>query len=254
MHGATTRVKTLAELQKKFGWDLHGEVKKCEPKDNDLTPESMGGSSVTFRLPWGPRSPPGSADAFRREDRRPLARRARVRRRTLPRVLLAGGRRRLQRASFQRQFSRHDLRPALAARQFQWLRLGREPWRVLVRGRRGQVRRSQGKDREGAQPRRVQFRQSLAGDGRRQARGHARRRGLLVDALDGRLSGREDHGILQDVRQGHRGHGRGHAGGLRAVHQRHGPADDPRVHRRQRRRRHAAPSRAHQGHVRLGRK
>ena len=54
MHGATTRVKTLAELQKKFGWELHGEVKKCDPKENDLTPESMGGSTVTFRLPWGP--------------------------------------------------------------------------------------------------------------------------------------------------------------------------------------------------------
>ena len=56
MHGATTRIKTLAELQKKFGWELHGEVKTCDPKDNDLTPESMGGSTVTFRLPWGPRA------------------------------------------------------------------------------------------------------------------------------------------------------------------------------------------------------
>ncbi len=56
MHGATTRIKTLDELQKKFGWDLHGEVRKCAPQDNDLTPESMGGSTVTFRLPWGPRA------------------------------------------------------------------------------------------------------------------------------------------------------------------------------------------------------
>ena len=56
MHGATTRIKKLEELQNKFGWDLHGEVKKCEPKDNDLMPESMGGSTVTFRLPWGPRA------------------------------------------------------------------------------------------------------------------------------------------------------------------------------------------------------
>ncbi len=55
-HGTTTRIKTLEELQQKFGWDLHGEVKKCDPKDNDLTPESMGGSTVTFRLPWGPRA------------------------------------------------------------------------------------------------------------------------------------------------------------------------------------------------------
>ena len=56
MHGATTRIKTLEELQNKFGWELHSDVKKCEPKDNDLTPESMGGSTVTFRLPWGPRA------------------------------------------------------------------------------------------------------------------------------------------------------------------------------------------------------
>jgi hypothetical protein len=48
--------KSLEEVQKKFGFDLHGEVKFCEPKDNDLTPESMGGSTVTFRVPWGPRS------------------------------------------------------------------------------------------------------------------------------------------------------------------------------------------------------
>ena len=48
--------KTLEEVQKKFGFDLHGEVKVCEPKDNDLTPESMGGSTVTFRVPWGPNS------------------------------------------------------------------------------------------------------------------------------------------------------------------------------------------------------
>ena len=56
MHGTTTRIKTIEELRQKFGWDLHGEVKKCDPKDNDLTPETMGGSTVTFRLPWGPRA------------------------------------------------------------------------------------------------------------------------------------------------------------------------------------------------------
>ena len=42
-----------------------------------------------------------------------------------------------------------------------------------------------------AQSGRVQRGQPLAGDGRRQARGHARLRGLLVDALDGRLPGRK---------------------------------------------------------------
>ena len=55
-HGATTRIKTLEELQQRFGWDLHGEVQTCAPKDNDLTPEAMGGSTVTFRVPWGPRA------------------------------------------------------------------------------------------------------------------------------------------------------------------------------------------------------
>ena len=55
-HGATTRIKTLEELQQRFGWDLHGEVKTCVPKDNDLTPEAMGGSTVTCRVPWGPRT------------------------------------------------------------------------------------------------------------------------------------------------------------------------------------------------------
>jgi hypothetical protein len=54
--GKTGILKSLEELQNKYGFDLHGEVKFCEPKDNDLTPESMGGSTVTFRLPWGPRA------------------------------------------------------------------------------------------------------------------------------------------------------------------------------------------------------
>ncbi len=54
--GNTGIITSLEELQKKYGFDLHGEVKFCEPKDNDLTPESMGGSTVTFRIPWGPNS------------------------------------------------------------------------------------------------------------------------------------------------------------------------------------------------------
>ncbi len=54
--GKTGIYKTLEEVQKKYGFDLHGEVKFCAAKDNDLTPESMGGSTVTFRIPWGPNS------------------------------------------------------------------------------------------------------------------------------------------------------------------------------------------------------
>lgn len=52
--GKTGKIKTLEDFQRKYGFDLHGEVKSCDPKDNDLTPEAMGGSTVTFRLPWGP--------------------------------------------------------------------------------------------------------------------------------------------------------------------------------------------------------
>ena len=63
-----TFCRTLEEIQQKYGWDLHGELKtagkdymievnskETEDKNIDLTPESMGGSTVTFRLPWGKR-------------------------------------------------------------------------------------------------------------------------------------------------------------------------------------------------------
>jgi hypothetical protein len=53
-HGCT--FKTLAEIQNRFGWDLHGEVKVYDRQHNDLTPEAMGGSAVTCRVPWGPLS------------------------------------------------------------------------------------------------------------------------------------------------------------------------------------------------------
>jgi len=52
----TTICKTLEEIQENYGWDLHGELKWCKPQDNDLTPGSMGGTTVTFRVPWGPRN------------------------------------------------------------------------------------------------------------------------------------------------------------------------------------------------------
>ncbi len=54
--GKSRKYKSIEEVRQKFGWGLHDEVKFCAPKDNDLTPEAMGGSTVTFRLPWGPRS------------------------------------------------------------------------------------------------------------------------------------------------------------------------------------------------------
>ena len=233
MHGATTRIKTLGELQKKFGWDLHGEVRKCDPKDNDLTPEAMGGSTVTFRLPWGPRA----------HLARPMLADAKIDGRWPAVPEYAGGR---FPAFFWRvadgdcnECTFNGTYPDMTS-DVLWrpdssngLRLGRQSRSLLVRRRGRQVRRSQGTHREGAQSGRVQLGQPLAGDGRRQARGDARLRGLLVDALDGCLPGRQDHDFLQDVRQEHRSHRQGHARGLRAVHQRHGPADDPRVHRRQ---------------------
>ena len=48
--------KTFEDVQKTYGWDLHGDLNTWKLQDNDLTPESMGGTSVTFRVPWGPRS------------------------------------------------------------------------------------------------------------------------------------------------------------------------------------------------------
>lgn len=54
--GKSQKYSTIEEVREKFGWGLNDEVKFCDPKDNDLTPESMGGSTVTFRVPWGPKS------------------------------------------------------------------------------------------------------------------------------------------------------------------------------------------------------
>ena len=56
LNDAGTKYKTLEEVRAKFGWEIHGECKPYDPDHNDLTPESMGGSTVTFRLPWGPRT------------------------------------------------------------------------------------------------------------------------------------------------------------------------------------------------------
>ena len=48
--------KSIEDIRKIYGWEMHGEVKTYDPKNNDLTPEAMGGSSVTYRIPWGKRS------------------------------------------------------------------------------------------------------------------------------------------------------------------------------------------------------
>jgi hypothetical protein len=56
LNDAGTKYKTLAEVRARFGWELHGDCKPYDPDHNDLTPESMGGSTATFRLPWGPKT------------------------------------------------------------------------------------------------------------------------------------------------------------------------------------------------------
>jgi hypothetical protein len=56
LNDAGTKYKTIEDVRAKYGWELHGEGKPYDPDHNDLTPEAMGGSVVTFRVPWGPRS------------------------------------------------------------------------------------------------------------------------------------------------------------------------------------------------------
>ena len=54
--GSARQVKRIEDIRKIYGWEFHGEVKPYDPKDNDLTPEAMGGSTVTYRIPWGKRT------------------------------------------------------------------------------------------------------------------------------------------------------------------------------------------------------
>ena len=56
MNDAGTMVRTLEEVRSTYGWEKHGDIGTYNKDKNDLTPESMGGSTVTFRVPWGPKS------------------------------------------------------------------------------------------------------------------------------------------------------------------------------------------------------
>ena len=47
------RCKTIEDERKTLGWDLHGDAKFYDPKNNDLTPESLGAGTVTVRTPVG---------------------------------------------------------------------------------------------------------------------------------------------------------------------------------------------------------
>ena len=56
--GGAKKCKTLEEIRKEYGWELHGDV---QPYDKDKTTvesvvKEMGGSVVTFRIPWGKHS------------------------------------------------------------------------------------------------------------------------------------------------------------------------------------------------------
>ena len=53
--GGARKYKTLEEVQKQFDWERHGEVIPYD-KDKDTVEsvaKAMGGSVVTFRIPWG---------------------------------------------------------------------------------------------------------------------------------------------------------------------------------------------------------
>lgn len=56
VNGPKHKLRSMEEIRKEFGWEEHGDIQTSVPGKNDLTPESMGGSTVTFRVPWGPRS------------------------------------------------------------------------------------------------------------------------------------------------------------------------------------------------------
>ena len=53
---AGKKVRTLEEVRKDYGWEIHGDIGTYDKDKNDLTPESLGGSVVTFRVPWGKNS------------------------------------------------------------------------------------------------------------------------------------------------------------------------------------------------------
>lgn len=52
----TQTVNSLSAITSTYGWEVHGEGRAFDAAANDLTPEAMRASSVTFRVPWGPRS------------------------------------------------------------------------------------------------------------------------------------------------------------------------------------------------------
>jgi hypothetical protein len=50
------RSRTMAEIRTNYGWEAHGDIGEYHKETNDLTPETMGATVVTLRVPWGPKS------------------------------------------------------------------------------------------------------------------------------------------------------------------------------------------------------
>ena len=56
--GEAKKYKSIDDIRKEFGWEIHGKVQPYD-KDKDTVEsvaEAMGGSIVTFRIPWGKHS------------------------------------------------------------------------------------------------------------------------------------------------------------------------------------------------------
>jgi hypothetical protein len=51
--GTGTKYGTLDEVRREFGWELHGEVKPYNGETVEQAAQAMGGSVVTYRIPWG---------------------------------------------------------------------------------------------------------------------------------------------------------------------------------------------------------
>ncbi len=189
--------KTLAEIQRQFGWDLHGEVNPFDRRHNDLTPEAMGGSTVTFCVPWGPAS----------NLARPMLADARIDGRWPGVPEYAGDR---MPAFFWRVAS-GDYDPRVLSwpgtREAAWAPdcsagydLGDNHgarWYVGAEDKYPDPKVSFEKPEDRASR---SEREPLAGDAMPQARKDAALRRRLVDALDGRRARRPDHRLAEDLR------------------------------------------------------
>ncbi len=56
--GEGKKYKSLEDIRKEFGWEIHGKVQPYDPARDTVesVAQAMGGSIVTFRIPWGKHS------------------------------------------------------------------------------------------------------------------------------------------------------------------------------------------------------